>query len=177
MFALPRAKPCGPDPEALCYSAEEFLSSPASIYKGETKPRAICSRGPEPALQMSFLGSCSSRAGHSLRQKNSLGRIIISLRENESPSPACPCGRGPSPVTTYLQEALDSPSPPLGILGLNPRGQSGAWSSSWPHGDDWGWFLGLHSSPGWCWCIPAKGTTKRHLLPLSMAWCPHLYLL
>ena len=82
LFALPRTKPSGPDPEVLCYSAEEFLSSPASIHKGEIKPRAICSCGPEPAPQVSFLGSCSSRSGHNLQEKNSPGRIIISVWEN-----------------------------------------------------------------------------------------------
>lgn len=146
LFALPRAKPGGPAPEVLCYSAKTLFSSPASVYEEEIKPWDTCSPGLKPGPQVSFLGRCSPQ-----------DRVKPPGKQNPSPS-------SPAHLWWWASSSLPlfSPFPPL-PPGGPVRPELGCWVSSQP------WIVLVlvlvHSS---------QENHQRGLLPLPVAWCARL---
>ena len=89
--------------EYCVYSAKESLSSPASIYNGEIKPRVYALAAPGQVLKYHFWGAALPGQGTASRKT----RAFLLLP---------PCWWWSSAVTPYPQEALDSPALPLNIF-------------------------------------------------------------
>lgn len=161
LFALPRAKPGGPDSEVLYYSAKEFIFSPASIYKVETKPLNYMHLWPQAKSSSVISGELLPPQG----KVQPLGetRALLSFPTQGG------CSGGPSLVPSHPQEALGSLSLALNvflILGLSTREQSSSDSFPWPSGDQ-GWVAGFLPQP---WLVLVHSGTENHQVFCHCMW-------
>lgn len=139
LFALPRAKPGGPDPEVLCYSDKKFLSLPASTYEGEIKPETYALMAPSQVLRCHVWGAAPQ------------GRVQPQGNRSLLPLPASGGGGGgPPPVPTHPK----GPSVPQHHPRIFSSSQISALRT------EWGLELRLaqwRPGPG-CWVsIPVRG--------------------
>lgn len=93
LFALPRAKPGGLDPEVLCYSAKKFFPCLPPFMRGKSNPEVYALMAPSQVLKCHFWGTGLPRAGCNLQGNQSFS----------SPSHLC-----------WWWWASCSPHPPLG---------------------------------------------------------------
>lgn len=148
LFALPRAQPGGPDPEYCVAQPKHSFRRLLSFMKRKSNPGIHALMASSQRLKCHFWGDALPRAGCNLQGNKNL--LLL---------PLLTCGGGPPP---------DFPYPP-------------PWTPPHPHPyphhrrpwETKAGLLGFCPSPGWCWCIPAKRTTKEvFFLPLPCGLVP-----